>query len=342
MAQIKLFGYTDRLSVKPGERIRFHVNADGTTAAEAQLVRLVHGDAHPDGPGFIEHEIDCEANGTWAVSKQFTQVGSWLAVDDPHGHLRLADSFTLFAFIHPTVPRWGTRQALLGRWDIVANAGYCLGITRDGLLEFWVGDGAELDYLRAEMRLLGNQWYFVAASFDAASGRATLYQAGVGNRYNSRLGKVAPIDYESHVSETLRFRPRNLDETPFLLAGSRDYHALRGHFVGQTYCGKIDRPGVHGRVLSRAELDAIRGGGLPPDDARVCYWDTTAGYSDTGIGDTVVDIGPHALHAHGHNRPNRAQTGWNWNGRNDCFRLAPHEYGGVDFHADAVIDCNWE
>ena len=342
MAQIKLFGYTDRLSVKPGERIRFHVNADGTDRADAQLVRLVHGDAHPAGPGFIEQEIDCDANGTWPVKKQFTQVGSFLAVDDPAGRLRLEGSFTLFAFIHPTVPRWGTRQALLGRWDIADNAGYCLGITQDGLLEFWIGDGREMDYLRAEMRLLDNQWYFVAASFDAASGRATLYQAGVGNRYNSRLGKVAPIDYESHVSETFRFRPRNLPETPFLMAGSRDFHELRGYFVGQTYCGKIDRPGVQGRVLTRAELDAIRAGDLPPDDERVCYWDTTAGYTDDGIGDTVVDTGPHSLHAQGHNRPNRAQTGWNWSGRNDCFRLAPQEYGGVDFHADAVIDCQWE
>ena len=83
MAQIKLFGYCDKLSVKPGDDIAFHVTADGTSEAEAQLVKLVHGDQHPDGPGFIEREVDCEANGTWAVEKQFTQVGSFLTVDDP-------------------------------------------------------------------------------------------------------------------------------------------------------------------------------------------------------------------------------------------------------------------
>ena len=37
-------------------------------------------------------------------------------------------------------------------------------------------------------------WYFVAASLDAETGRATIYQEGVGNRYNSLLGKVAPLD----------------------------------------------------------------------------------------------------------------------------------------------------
>ncbi len=30
MAQVKLFGYADKISVKPGEIIQFHVNADGT------------------------------------------------------------------------------------------------------------------------------------------------------------------------------------------------------------------------------------------------------------------------------------------------------------------------
>ena len=55
----------------------------------------------------------------------------------------------------------------------------------------------------------------------------------------------------------------------------------------------------------------------------------------------MVDAGPNQLHAEGINHPNRGQTGWNWSGRNDCFRLAPEEYGGVDFHADAVIECDW-
>ena len=27
-------------------------------------MRLIHGDEHPDGPGFIEEEVDCAANGS--------------------------------------------------------------------------------------------------------------------------------------------------------------------------------------------------------------------------------------------------------------------------------------
>ncbi|WGR93467.1 hypothetical protein MTX20_02330 [Bradyrhizobium sp. ISRA435] len=80
MAQVKLFGYSDKISVKPGDVIQFHVNADGTEVAEAQLVRLIHGDEHPAGPGFVEQEIDCSVNGAWRVEKQYTQVGSFLEV----------------------------------------------------------------------------------------------------------------------------------------------------------------------------------------------------------------------------------------------------------------------
>src|ERR1700678_1160368 len=321
MAQVKLFGYTDKISLRPGEIVQFHVNADGTKTAEAQLVRLIHGDQHPAGPGFIEEEVGCAANGTWQVEKQYTQVGSFLEVADPERKLALEGSLTVFGFIFPTWPQVGLRQCLIGRWDNDKNYGFCLGINQSGRLEFWVGQGDEVDYLEAEVPLQAQMWYFVAATLDARSGRATLYQEGVGNRYNSLLGKVAPLDYRSHVSEVFRFRQKHLPDTPFFMAGSRDWHEKRGHFVSQLFCGKIDRPGLFDRPLRREELDQIKSGHKPPSDGMVAYWDTTDGYTDRGIGDIVTDVGPFHLHAKGYNRPVRAQTGWNWGGRNDCFRL---------------------
>ena len=121
MAEIKVFGYADKISVKPGDDITFFAHADGATEAEAQLVRLIHGDEHPSGPGFKEEEIPSELDGTWPVKKQFTQVGNFLSVDDPSGKLALDGSLTLCAFVHPTMHGDGVRQALLGRWDIYRN-----------------------------------------------------------------------------------------------------------------------------------------------------------------------------------------------------------------------------
>ncbi|MEE3293995.1 MAG: N,N-dimethylformamidase beta subunit family domain-containing protein, partial [Pseudomonadota bacterium] len=342
MAEVKLFGYCNNISVRPGDEQTFHVTADGTDTAEAQLVRLIHGDQHPDGPGFIEEEVDCEINGAWQVKKQYTQVGSYLQVPDPENRLCIDGSFSMFAYIWPSLhPKVGA-QAVCGRYDDFNSIGYGFGIDETGHLGFIVADGKEFDAVISEIPLQRHIWYFIGASYDASTGRATLHQVGVVNRYNSLWGKVTPMDYDSHVSETLRFKPKHAPDISFLVGGTWDFHVNRGKFVNELYSGKVDRPGIVSRVLSREEFDHICSGGKPPENDILAYWDTSAGYTDTGIGDSVTDTGPYGLHAIGINKPVRAQTGWNWNGRNDCFRLAPEEYGGIEFHDDAIIDCGWD
>jgi N,N-dimethylformamidase len=162
------------------------------------------------------------------------------------------------------------------------------------------------------------------------------------NRYNSLLSKIVPYDYRSHVQETLRVRPAPSTGIGFVIGAATEHNPARGAFHSQCYNGKIDRCGVQGAALDRPAIDAIRDGGKPNSRGMLAYWDTTAGYTQQGIGDTVLDTGPHGLHAVGVNRPVRCQTGWNWNGRDDCFRLAPEEFGGIEFHADALTDCNWQ
>lgn len=342
MAQQKIFGYANRISVRPGDEITFHVNCDGAAQAQAQLVRLIHGDSHKDGPGPVEREVDSPANGVWDVKKQFTQLGSYLEVDDPQQKLAVTGAFSLMAFIWPTLPKNGKRQTILGRWDTLRNSGYALGINPSGHLEFWVGDGKEVDYVTSEVPLLERVWYLVGVSYDPASGRAVIYQEGVLNRYNSLIGKVVPYDYASHVAQNFRFKPVHRAQTPFLIAGARDEHELRGPFVNDLYVGKIDRPAICNGALERKDFDAVRSGGLPAADTVLAYWDTAAGYSEHGIGNDVIDAGPHKLTAKGVNHPVRGMTGWNWTGKDDCFRLAPSQYGGIEFHPDSVTDCRWE
>jgi N,N-dimethylformamidase len=341
MARIKIFGYADRISARPGDPLAIMVSAEGTSGIEAQLVRLIHGDEHPDGPGFIEREVPWSANGQHVARKQYAQLGSFLRVPDPDDRLALPGSFSLYGFINPGLPAAG-RQAVMSRWCIETASGYGLGINADGHAEFWIGDGRMVDYVSAEVPLFAHCWYFIAASYDAGSRVATLYQEAVINRYNSLLGHVAPIDYGSHVEMRLRVQPRHDGDIPFLIGGASDRNEARGRFVSHCYNGKIDRCGVHGRRLTRLELDALKKGSEPPTDAVVARWDPTRGYTHHGIGDKVEDVGPHGLNAHGVNRPVRAMTGWNWSGRDDNFRLAPEQYGGVELHADALIDCQWQ
>jgi N,N-dimethylformamidase len=342
MPQQKIFGYANRISVRPGDEISFYVNCDGASEADAQFVRLIHGDAHKDGPGHVEMELESPINGRWEVKKQFTQLGSFLKVDDPENKLAVVGSFSLLAFIWPTMPQRGSRQTILGRWDTLRNAGYALGINPAGHLEFWVGNGSEVDYVTAELPLLTKVWYLVGVSYDRESGRAGLYQEAVLNRYNSLVGKVVPYDFTSHVVQQFRFRPENKPDVPFLIAGARDEHALRGPFVNDLYAGKIDRPAICDRALRRAEFDVCRQSGFLPADGLLACWDTSKGYTEHGVGQEVIDTGPYRLNAKGVNHPVRAMTGWNWNGKDDCFRIDPSQYGGIEFHPDAVTDCGWQ
>lgn len=341
MADKKIYGYADPWCVKAGETMTFMVSAEGTENVSAQLVRLLHGDENPLGPGFVEQEVASDFPSELIVRRQFTQVGSYAVVADPGGRLVPQGDFSLYAFIFPT-KLGGSRQAVLSKWDIMAGKGYGLGINTDGRLEFWVGDGNVIDHVKAEVPLRPRTWYFVAASFEASSKRVRLSQIGVLNRYNSLLGPVAPFDYDSHVVETLRVAPVDPGPAiPFLWAGASEENDRRGRFVGMLYNGKIDRAGVANAALDAETFALLAAGASPPAQSVQAHWDTTAGYTDRGIGDEIIDTGPYGLNAEGINRPVRGMTGWNWAGRSDSYRLDPKQYGGIAFHDDALTDCRW-
>lgn len=47
------------------KRLNFYINAEYNDSYEVQLVRLIHGDTNPEGPGYKEAEIDASCNGTY-------------------------------------------------------------------------------------------------------------------------------------------------------------------------------------------------------------------------------------------------------------------------------------
>ena len=82
-------GYADRLSVAPGETIRFMVNVDGEARYRADIVKLISGDWHPRGAGFKEELVATTANGDYPGRRQEIQPGSFAIVaDDPHFAVR--------------------------------------------------------------------------------------------------------------------------------------------------------------------------------------------------------------------------------------------------------------
>ena len=292
----------------------------------AEIVRLIHGDEHPEGPGFIEEVVPTTVSGTHAAHRQFVDIGSRVDVDDPTGLLDLKGADHDPRVHLPDDADEGPPG------DPVA-----LGDPRDGRLRARHqhrgapravgGRRPETDAIAAEVPLLHHTWYFVAATYDPGSGDATIRQQAVVNPYNGRLGKVAPFDHTSHVRQKLRVKALG-GERPFRFGGALMEAEVRGTFNELRYNGKIDRCGVHGRVLSDAELDAIAAGGEPPADGLVARWDTAAGYGEQR----------HRRRRPRHRaeraaRPRRAPAdprddGLELGGQQDDWRLAPEQYGG--------------
>ena len=118
-----IVGYADRLSVQPGETIRFMVSSE-EPEYRADIVRLIHGDANPNGPGFKETPIETPVSGDYAGRRQELPFGSYVVVPDSPA-LRLGGSFTVTAWIAPTTPgiSFGERaaQGVVTKWSADAS-----------------------------------------------------------------------------------------------------------------------------------------------------------------------------------------------------------------------------
>ena len=96
---MQIVGYSDRLSVAPGEVIQFMVSSE-LPAYNAQIVRLIHGDPNPAGPGFKEQPVQTVADGNYPGRAQPYRHGSYIYVPDSPA-LRALESFTVTGWIFP-------------------------------------------------------------------------------------------------------------------------------------------------------------------------------------------------------------------------------------------------
>jgi len=349
MAWMRLTGYADKFSVHPGDSIKFYVNCDGPKEYDVQLVRMVHCDTNPKGPGLIEEKIDAPVNKRYPGRKQIIHSGSYGYVEDrPQFRLQ---SFTLQCWIWPTAPKTHPRywkhgaQGLVTKWH--DGKGYGLFINEEGCPELRINDTR----ITNNVPLRDHAWHFLAATFDAETGTATLY-------HEPQI--VYALDPEIEPVVTSVSGPVLHDDSPVVLAGYTREHTddplarssvPQGIVIGGHYNGKLDSPRICNRALSRLEIETMKHGGTRGMTERrhagpssklaetvVAAWD----FSD-GINTIVAkDHGPYLFHAQLVNCPTRAMTGHNWTGQNFDWKHAPEEYGAIHFHDDDVDDARWD
>ncbi len=312
---LPLAAYADRLSVRPGETIRFQVaNATGQPVA-ARMVRVISSDANPAGPGIQVEDVDTRISKLTEPGPSQVPQGSYALVDGldrwPSG-----DSFTLTCRVYPTHVD-GRRQALIARLDEAQRRGFGLIIDDDGRLLGSIGDGSEFETLRTGQTLTERHWHIVWLRFDADTSELQIGHAPFGSTASSTASCTSSATASPMV------------ECPLLFAAT-NHDAPNAHFNGKLEC-----PALYDRALLDEELRSMVLGEEP--SSVVACWDFAQDVSSNRI----VDVGPQAVHGRLINTPARAMTGAGWSGREMCFRHAADEYGAIHFHQDDIDDCQW-
>jgi N,N-dimethylformamidase len=325
---MNIVGYADRLSVAAGETIQFMVSCQLPTY-HADIVRLLHGDPNPHGPGFKEELIETPVSQEYPGREQVIYSGSYVVVPDSP-HFAPSSGFTLQAWISPTTPSKG-EQGLLTKWS-ANGAGYGLLIDENGELALWLGAASgQFARIRSGKALRASEWYFVAASYDAQTGEVQLSQ---------EPQRAWPRDDTlALVSQKTQMHTVGAHDADFLIAASWQRSANGEILAGRHFNGKIDNPCFFGRALSQAEIVSLKRGASPLafGSTLIAAWDFSADISSTQVTDTA----PHGLHGHTINMPTRAMTGHNWTGKETNYRHALHEYGAIHFHDDDLDNARW-
>ena len=314
-----LAAYADRLSVRPGQTIRFQVaNATGE-AVHTSLARVICADANPAGPGIQVESVASTATQVAEPAPQSVQHGSYVQVDGVTDWFS-GDSFTMACRIFPT--RLAARpQALLATLDGKAN-GVALMLSTAGRLRGFMGNGEQLEGPRIVQPIAERRWSLVWLRFDAKS--RTL-QAGL-----MRIDRDASGDQSIHIDEhTLSDTATPASNGALMIAACNDQEPV-AHFNG-----KIEAPVFFNRALDSAEIAMLCNDEQVP--SATAAWDFSQ-HVDTSC---ALDTGSLGRHGKAVNTPSRAMTGAHWDGTEMCFRHARSQYGAIHFHQDDLDNCHW-
>ena len=318
MPEKTLVGYADRLSVEPGETLRFMVSCYVPGSYRADIVRLICGDDSEHGAGFKEEEVETTVSGEYPGREQPLRLGSYAIVPE----VPSLASFSAQVLIWPTLPQRG-RQTIMGTWNEAQASGFALVVDESGEVELVLGspDGG-VSRLSSGLALQARRWVRVFACYDASTGRATLAQSPLGlSVAEGALARSAEVSADF---------PAGLRSpaAPLLFAAWADT-PVGGHFNG-----KIEAPRLAKRALDTSEMDAL----LEQPDAVVACWD----FSLEIPTESITDRSANALHGETLNLPTRAVTGSAWTGGEQSWRHAPSEYAAIHFHDDDLYDAGWE
>ncbi|MEO1694756.1 MAG: N,N-dimethylformamidase beta subunit family domain-containing protein, partial [Pseudomonadota bacterium] len=307
-----LAAYADRLSVRPGETVRFHGAGAAGVLPHAAIHRVVCADPNP-AIGSVQTTDTGAPLTAHQLSPQRVPLGSFAEVGGAVGRLAQLEAFTVLMRVKCTrLPSGAHVSAILSSAEAGNGGGgasLVVHVTSEGVLSINGRDSS--------VRLPFGDWSLIAVSVDRGAKEVAL-SAGLID--GPRVTVFVTTDNVAfHPTAPLRF-------------------ASEGHAATTpAFNGLIERPMIFDRVLTADDIVGVDRAATARDDGLVACWDFARDMSS----DRIVDIGPHALHGTLINTPTRAVRGSRWTGREMAWRHAPDEYAAIRFHDDDIDDCAW-
>lgn len=323
MPGMQLVGYVDRWSALPGETLTFHVSS-AASKYRAELVRLIHGDDHPDGPGFKEETVRSALDGEYPGIVQDIPTGSCVKVDG----LPALSSMSFCAWVWPTLLNNG-EQYLFSRWDRARQRGCALSLCASGTLVLRAAGAGGFTEIHTAEPVAMRRWLFVAVTIDA-KGSMSLHCR------NREFSVLRTMEFEAHGKTNGPFIAAGSE--PLLLGAAGLVAAARTYRPDGCFNGKLGAPLLFDRALTPGELRCLADGDAQCADQALARWDFVAEASST----RVPDISGNAYHGQTLNRPTRLVTGPSFCGRTLVPFEAPVEFNAAHFHEDDLADAGWE
>jgi N,N-dimethylformamidase len=322
---LKLVGYSNRWSVRPGETLDFFVSS-AAGDIRAELVRLIHGDLDPRGPGLRQERIPSPIDAVHRGIAQQIHAGSYAQVKGE----RLPDSgWSVACWLWPTAPAAGV-QGVVTCWRPEEKRGLGLFVA-DGHLQLWAGDGNSIQRVSASATLAAREWYFVCFGFDVVTGRAFA---------TCRAARRSPLgNRDSDVSLQLASSPHARECDLLFGAGWLKDAGRRG--ADACYNGKIADAVLLAGIPGPTVLSALQSGGSIAAGLGgevLADWD----FAQDPQSRTLFDRSGNERHGVIVNRPTGAVAGPRFAGDVDRPREAPAQYNALHFHDDDLEDAGWE
>jgi N,N-dimethylformamidase len=308
---VPLIGYLDRLSARPGEDIAVKVSCAVTDRYQADLVRIIHADPNPAGPGMKIVELTAPFAGEYpartqpivmgsyaeaALSPPLTLNGAWTVAVRAQPWLLAAEGQTVVALVEASGRTLGISLRVSGA------VGWISGV--EGVREFCAVDAPPQP----------RRWYELRLVCDGGS--LTLSQTPLQRTWGAR-------DQGTAQAAAITLMP------------SRIMIGAQAPGVG-LFDGRIEDPMlVRGAHCDAAPLDAAAWAG---DGDLLAWWDFADGI-DT---ESIRDGGPGAHHGRLANLPTRGARGSRWDGSEMAWRHKPRHYAAIHFHSDDLSDCRWQ